>query len=355
MAKTTEGRSLVDLTMIATMKALLDTGNVSRAAEALGVTQPSVSQMLKRLRCYFGDELFVRSGNAMRPTPRAIELAPALDRVMRDVSLISQPGAAFDPRAANREFIVCMADIAEFLSIPDLASVFASEAPGCSLRTVRIPQPRLRDALERGEADLAVGTLAGADRSLRQKRLGEYAVTCMVSACGRWARSALTAEAYAGARHVMVQRVSDTVDPITERLRAHGVHRSVALSVDNHFVAAQAVAEADLICTVPNVKMGERRVGLFPIKLIALPFEFGRFVSRLVWHERYQKDVSHIWLRTIVELSVRKMSRQGGVTPPSGRRLLRERYSGLMPAWRTSWPQRGNSLAMNVANSAGPA
>ena len=93
--------------------------------------------------------------------------------------------AEFDPMAANREFIICMTDIGEYMIAPDLASVFASEAPGCSIRTRRIPQGRLREALELGEADLAVGTLAGANRSLRQQRLGEYVVTCMVSTQGR--------------------------------------------------------------------------------------------------------------------------------------------------------------------------
>jgi LysR family transcriptional regulator, mexEF-oprN operon transcriptional activator len=292
-----------DIKMIATLKALLDTGNVSKAAEALGVTQPSVSQMLKRMRSHFGDELFVRSGNMMRPTPRTI--GPVVDRIMRDFSFISQIGAEFDPANSNREFIVCMTDIAEYLVMPALVSALATDAPGCSLRTRRIPRARLGEALEAGEVDLAVGTLAGANRSLRQLRLGEYSVTCMVSAHGRWSNRPLTLADYVSTRHVVVQRVSDAVDAITERLEAKGVHRNVALWADNHFTAARAVAEADLICTVPNVIMGENLVALFPVKIVATPMELGRFPSRLLWHNRYQADPSHIWLRRIVERNVR--------------------------------------------------
>lgn len=309
MSKLPRGRDHVDLTMIATLKALLNTGSVSRAAEALGVSQPSVSQGLKRLRLHFGDELFVRSGNAMRPTPRAMELAPLVERVMRDVSLISRPHTDFDPRTERREFIVCMADVAEYLLAGDLASVFASEAPGCSLRTLRIPQPRLREALEEGQVDLAVGTLAGADRSLRQQRIGDYEPACIVSAHGRWSRAPLTADAYAACRHVVVQRISDAVSPITERLRARGVHRSVALSVDNHFTAARAVVAADLVCTVPNVAMGRRLQSMFPVQLHPLPVEIGRFASRLLWHSRYQKDPAHVWLRGTVERIMRRATR----------------------------------------------
>jgi LysR family transcriptional activator of mexEF-oprN operon len=305
MTEITKGHGPADLTMIATLKALLDTGSVSRAADALGVTQPSVSQMLRRLREYFGDELFVRSGNTMRATPRAMSLGPVVDRVMRDVNLISQRGSEFEPIATNRQFIVCMTDIGEYLIVPDLASAFASEAPSCSIRTKRIPQARLREALELGEADLAVGTLVGADRSLRQQRLGEYSAICMVSV-NRWAESSLTADEYVRARHVVVQRVSDSVDPITERLRAKGIHRSISLFVDNHFAAARAVAETNLICTVPNVAMGAKLTSIFPVKLIPMPFQLGRFVSRLLWHNRYHTDPSHVWLRKMVERSVRR-------------------------------------------------
>ncbi len=298
-----DARGLADFRMVAIFKALLDTGNVTRAAAALGVTQPSVSQMLKRMRAHFGDELFVFTANQMRPTPRAIELAPIVDRVMRDMALISKPGTDFDPRTANREFILCLTDIAEYLVVPDIARTFVVEAPGCSIRTIRIPQARLRDALERGEADLALGRLTGADRTLRQRRIGDFTATCVVSTHGRWAQSPLTQEAFAGARHVVVQRVSDAVDAITERLSVMGIHRSVGASVDNHFVAARIAAETDLICTVPNIIMAERLAAMFPVRVVPLPFPFGRFTARLVWHGRYQNDPGHIWFRATVERS----------------------------------------------------
>jgi LysR family transcriptional activator of mexEF-oprN operon len=287
--------------MVATLKALLDTGNVSRAAEALGVTQPSVSQTLKRMRAHFGDELFVFTANQMRPTPRAIELAPVVDRLMRDMARISQPGVDFDPRTANREFILCVTDIAEYLVVAEIAKTFAAEAPGCSIRTLRIPQARLRDALERGEADLALGRLAGADRTLRQRRIGEFTATCLVSANGHWAENPLTQDAYVNARHVVVQRVSDAVDAVTERLSAMGIHRSVAASVDSHFVAAWIAAETDWISTVPNLIMAEKLTTMIPVRVVPLPFAFGRFTARLVWHGRYQNDPGHIWLRATVE------------------------------------------------------
>lgn len=296
--------SRVDLTMVATLKAIFDTGTVSKAAEVLGVTQPSVSQNLRRARLYFGDELFVRSGNALQPTPRAIALQPAVSRLMRDLEVISRPPDAFDPRAANLEFIICMSEMAEYIVLPRLAATFAREAPGCSIRGIRVPQSRLLTALENGEVDLATGSLIGADPSLRQQRLGEQKLISLVSARGRWADAPLTRQGYVESRHVAVHRVTDSVDPVVDRLRVKGIHRSVALSVSNDFVAARAVAETDLICTA-SVTVGRQLAALYAIRLQALPFDLGLLPTRMIWHERFQRDARHVWLRQQVEAAYR--------------------------------------------------
>jgi len=296
--------SRVDLTMVATLKAIFDTGTVSKAAQVLGVTQPSVSQNLRRARRYFGDELFVRSGNALQPTPRAIALQPALSRLMRELEAISRPPDAFEPQAANLEFIICMSEMAEYIVLPRLAAAFAREAPGCSIRGVRVPQSRLLAALEQGEVDLAAGNLVGADASLRQQGLGEHGLIGVVSAAGRRARAPLTRQSYMEARHVAIHRVSDSMDPVAERLRLKGIHRSVALSVSNDFVAGRAVAETDLVCTA-SVPVGRQLAALFPVLLQALPFKLEPLATRMIWHERFQRDARHRWLRQQVEAAYR--------------------------------------------------
>lgn len=298
----------VDLTMMATLKAIFDTGTVSKAAEMLGVTQPSVSQNLRRARQYFGDELFVRSGNALRPTPRAVALQPAVARLMRDLEAISRPPSAFDPQAASLEFIICMSEMAEYIVLPRLAATFAREAPGCSIRGVRVPQTRLRAALEEGEIDLAAGSLVGADPSLRQQKLGQQGVVCLVSAHSRWADTPLTLQGYMESRHVAVHRVTDSADPVIDRLRSKGIQRSVALTVSNDFVAARAVAETDLLCTV-SVAVSRQLAALYAVQPKGLPFDLGQLPTRMIWHERFQRDARHIWLRKHVEAAYRNAIR----------------------------------------------
>jgi DNA-binding transcriptional LysR family regulator len=287
----------VDLTMVQTLKALFDTGQVSKAAERLGVSQPAVSQNLKRLREYFGDPMFVRCGNRLQPTPRAVALQPTVLRVARDVDLISQHPKNFDPATATREFVVSFTDIAEVMVLPRLCGAFVRDAPGCKLLSVRPSIRHMREALEQGELDLAAGTLhGGPDVSLRQQRLGEYTFVCLTALRGHWSRKAISLSDFCSAPHVMVPRTSDSVDPIAQRLEEQGIHRRVALTVANHVAAAGAVEQADLLFTAPQ-HVAAHLAKMFRLRVHTLPIDLGTIVTRIVWHERFHHDPAHMWLR----------------------------------------------------------
>jgi LysR family transcriptional regulator, mexEF-oprN operon transcriptional activator len=294
----------IELSLVATLQAILDTGNASKAAVALGVTQPAISQNLRRLREHFGDELFVRSGNMLTPTPRMLALQPIIARLLRDLDMLSRPPDGFDPATASQEFIVSLSDVAEFAVLPSIAAEFALHAPQCRIRGIRVHHSQLLSMLEQGEVDLAAGSLAGAAPSLRQQRLSEHRIVCMVSAHGKWADAPLTLQDYLDGRHIGVRRMADAVDPVSERLQATGIHRNAVASVSSDFVAAQTVVKTDAICTVGE-PAGRLLTTLFPVRLQPVPFDVGTLTSRMIWHERFQRDASHIWLRKLVETAYR--------------------------------------------------
>jgi LysR family transcriptional activator of mexEF-oprN operon len=300
LSRTGTGAGKLDLTMVHTLRALFDTGQVSKAADRLGVSQPSVSQNLKRLRDYFEDPLFVRSGNRLYPTPRAMALEATVARLARDIELISRQPKAFDPATATRDFIVSFTDIAEFMVLPRLSAQLLRDAPSCGLRSVRPAIRGMEQALEQGELDLAAGTLHGTDVSLRQQRLGEYTFVCLVSLRGRWARKGVSLADYRDAPHVMVPRTSDAVDPIAQRLELQGIHRRVVLSVANHFAACGSVEQTDLLFTVPQHVAGHL-AKMFHLRVVPLPVDLGTVVTRIVWHERFHHDPGNLWLRKRVE------------------------------------------------------
>lgn len=292
--------------MVATFQAVLSTGTASRAAEVLGVTQPAVSHTLRRLRDYYGDELFVRSGNVLHPTPRAIALAPLTARLLRDLQLLSQRQTSFDPATEQRQFVLCISADAEFIALPKVIRTLQEQAPGCSIRGRQVPVSELQHLLESGEVDLATGNLHRISTSLRRQLLGEYQAVCLVSASGRWAETPLSAEDFALARHVVVRRINDYGDPVGMRILDAGIHRSAAIEVANHFVAAEMVAETDWIATVP-AHMAVKLAALFPVKLRSLPFPIEPIPVHSIWHERFHRDPGHVWIRAVVRQAWSKL------------------------------------------------
>ncbi|AUL13918.1 LysR substrate-binding domain-containing protein [Bordetella bronchiseptica] len=294
----------VDPNLLVSLLAIFDTGNVSRAAEALGITQPAVSQNLRKLREHFGDPLFVRGGNILQPTPLMLGIRPVIARLIQDLDTLSCPAGSFDPANADREFSLCMSDSAEFAVIPFVAAEFGRRAPGCRIRGMRIHHSQLLAMLEKGEADVALGSLAGAAPSLRQQRLTDHGMVCLVSGQGRWADTPPTLDDYAQGRHVAVRRVSDNLDPVSERLRLNGIERNTMITVSSDFVAAATVVQTDALCTVARA-VARQLAAFLPVRIQPLPFDVGTLATRMIWHERYQHDASHIWLRKLVRTAYR--------------------------------------------------
>lgn len=294
MRKTDSARiAKVDIHMVMTLKALLETGQVSRAAQSLGVTQPTVSQTLRRMRSYFGDPLFVRSGNALRPTPRALELKASVDRVAREIDAMSQRPPSFDPGTATREFTVAMTDAGELLGLAHAMGHFTAEAPHCALRSIRSRADEAHRLLESGALDLAFGSYSAINENLRQSKLGDYDLVCC-TAPGQF--SDWTAEHYLAARHVVVPRFGEEDDQVAPVLRRLGLARRVVLSLPNHVAALAAVSQSGLVATVPR-HVASALARSYPVQLREPPLPLGRISTYMVWHERFHQDPSHLWLR----------------------------------------------------------
>ena len=161
----------LDLNLLAVLDAMLRERNVSQAAQRIGLTQSAMSHALNRLRRYFDDPLFVKTGQAMEPTPKALALKDAVVDVMGTVRQRILSEAHFDPATAQREFVLCMSDMAELVFVPALLKAIRKLAPLCSIRTMRVPAEQIEGLLANGEADLAIGTYRSAPEGLYKQRL----------------------------------------------------------------------------------------------------------------------------------------------------------------------------------------
>jgi DNA-binding transcriptional LysR family regulator len=157
----------VDLNLLTYLDVLLREKNVTRAAEQLGITQPAMSNILRRLRTLFNDPLLIRSSEGMTPTERALELQPSIREVLSDLSQILEPRTEFRPLSSNRVFRIMASDYAEATLIPALVKAMRSEAPNVVLDFLTPSDVSYRD-MEQGKVDMAINRFNEIPQSFHQ-------------------------------------------------------------------------------------------------------------------------------------------------------------------------------------------
>jgi DNA-binding transcriptional LysR family regulator len=170
----------IDLNLLVVFKHLLAERSVSRVADALGLTQPAVSNALARLRKLLGDDLFLRTPAGMVPTPFAEQLAESVTYALGMIHAALNQRATFEPRESERSFVVGMTDIGEIYFLPLLMDLLRRQAPGIRLSTCRNTAGNLRDDMEAGKVDLAIGLLPTLKGGFFQRRLFTQSYVCML-------------------------------------------------------------------------------------------------------------------------------------------------------------------------------
>src|SRR3954469_20571682 len=150
----------LDLNLLRVFDAVMTEQNLTRAANHLAMTQPAVSNALKRLRDTLGDELLIRTAHGVKPTPRAEELWPTVRRVLSELEAAVLP-ETFDVSKVLTTFRLAMADATAALWLPSLVRSIEKEAPGVNVRMVPLTTREPRPMLLRGDIDLAVGFFPG--------------------------------------------------------------------------------------------------------------------------------------------------------------------------------------------------
>ena len=291
----------LDLNLLPVLDALVRVRNVSRAADELGMSQSAVSHALKRLRLFFGDQLFLKTGSGMQPTPRALELQGPVLAVMGTVrgELLVREG--FDASSSRRLFSLCLTDMGELIFLPRLIERLRRQAPGCTLRTLHIPMQQIEHALESGEADLALGSLHSMPEGLFQQQLFTRSFVTIVNRRNRAIGETISREQYLALEHIVVSlsgRREDAYDAIVDQLAGP---RRVYLTTP-HFLTVPMIIEHNpaLIATVPR-ELATRFAGYDSIKTLETPLDVPPFAIRQHWHPRFQHDAANTWLRRLVK------------------------------------------------------
>ncbi len=297
----------LDLNLLRVFDEVMTERSLTKAAHKLAITQPAVSNALRRFREAMGDELIQRSGQSMAPTPRALALWPAVREALRQLQEVITP-SHFVPGQANTTFVLAMADATAAELMPGLVEVMDRDAPGISMRVVPLTTRDPRAMLDAQHADLAVGyfpaaladltarTQAGEAVAFAHQRLfsGEY--VCVMRRDHPLAKGPFTLNRYCAARHLLVSFSGRPFGFIDEALTLLGRERRIVLTVNQFFTAGKVVAHSDLLTVLPRHFVSVTGIQ-DELVLRELPFAVPRVHVDAVWHHRLHRASAHEWLR----------------------------------------------------------
>lgn len=286
-----------DLNLLHTLDVLLSEGTVAGAARRLKLSPSAMSRALARLRSVTGDELLVRAGRGLVPTPRAMEMREKVRLLVEDAQVLLRPADRLDLLALKRSFTLRTSDgITESFG-PSIIQQVRQEAPGVQLRFVRKLDKDSR-GLREGAVDLETGVVdAAIGPEIRAQALFADRYIGAVRSDHPLARSAVTSADYASWSHVIAWREGMALGHVDDLLHAVGLSRTIMATVDG-FSAALALSRAsDLIATVPDRHTFALRTGMHTFKI---PLPVSEFTISLLWHPRLDGDPAHRWLREIV-------------------------------------------------------
>jgi len=302
----------LDLNLLRVFDVVMVERNVTRSAERLAMTQPAVSNALRRLREAIGEELFVPGSTGVTPTPQAVALWPAIRDALAGLRDLLDP-QGFDPAHDERRFTLAMADATAAVILPRLLAAFEQTNSRVSLQVDPLTTRDPRALLERGGADAAIGffpdvaravaaSLGGGETVLDALYEGDY-VCAMRRDHPLAAQVPLTLDAYCAAAHARVSFAGRPHGFVDETLARLGRSRRVALVVNHYAAVVQVLRQTDLLAVLPR-RFVDASDAADSLRATALPFEMPRVEIGLLWHRRHERDAAQRWLReTIVRIA----------------------------------------------------
>lgn len=302
--------SRFDLSLLNALDALLQERNVTRAAERLFVTQPSMSGTLQRLRDYFQDPLLVRSGRDMELTPRGISLIEPVRELVLQTKISLDSHMKFDPVTAKRTFRLTMSDYVSVVFAHTVLRRIKNEAPNIRLHI----QPLTRDCftdMAAGQADLCITTdnfrlfqTKDVTELLHSEPLFSDTFVCVVADDHPTITDELTLEQYLELPHILT-RFSENISTIEEHMLKGMDHDVIVGATAPGFVAPLFMLPGtELIATVQK-KLAAKIAPSLPVKVFDPPIDIPVLNETLAWHSRSNLDPAHIWLRGFLKQAVK--------------------------------------------------
>jgi DNA-binding transcriptional LysR family regulator len=286
----------VDANLLVTLDALLVDASVTRAAERLGRSSSAISHALAKLREVFADELFVRAGQKLVPTAKAVELAPTVHVILAGMESLLRPSKPFDPSLAIRDFSVAASETAELILLQPLRQRLKPLAPSVRVDWMPFHREDNIDALRNGRCHFMIdieGVPVPAPDIRVLKLFDDKLIT--LARDGHPLTRRKTADRFATADHIEVNSLP-AIEPINRAVAADKLACNVSSRVSSVLVGLLLALNSDALITLPAslAQILEKQFGLVRVHQ---PFGPIAFPVRLLWHSSYDRDECHAWVR----------------------------------------------------------
>ena len=289
----------IDLNLLVVLDALLTEKHVTRTGVRLHLSQPAISHSLNKLRVLLDDPLLIRQGNEVVLSALAQNLQAPLKEILGQIETLLGQSIDFVPADSQRTLRIAMSDYGAAIVLPKLLVQLRAQAPGTSLVVIQDSRLGMLEQVGQGRIDLAIGVFPAPGADICTEVLFEETFTCLLNRRSLPENGVLDLDSYLARPHLLVSMDGNTRGEVDNVLRARGLKRRVAVNVPHWGTAPGMIADTDLILTVAtrtltNVPFGDTLVAIAPPLTVA-PFNYVQ-----AWHNRFNQDPAHRWLRELV-------------------------------------------------------
>ena len=286
----------IDLNLLTIFDAIMTERKMSTAADKIGMSQPAMSAAVSRLRLTLKDELFIRTGSGIKPTPKALELQRPIRQILDMISATVTRSMAFDHRTSDRVFTLASVDYGGIVVVPQLLRLLQAEEASVRLNVWPQYEEDLKDLMHFGSVDFALDNIPILEDDFHIEILRREPGYCLVRRDHPDIQGDLTLRQFLETEQVALYPKDKRISLLDQHLLANGLRRRHGMRVASFFNMPYIVKESNMICTLPE-SVARHFSALFDLQLLPAPLDDWRAPVYLMWHNSLHSEPAHQWLR----------------------------------------------------------
>lgn len=298
------GLKNLDLNLLIVFEAVYSSGNISQAAKRLGMSQPTISNSLGRLRASLDDPLFVRAGRGVQPTPKAVQMIGPVREALQMIEGGIGPGDHFDPTTSHRHFRLVVMDGMEPIIMPHLIGQVQG-FKSVTFENLAISNTPMSDGLNDGSLDLVIANFLADAQDTHCEPLGPPHLSVVARKDHPAIHGEFTLDHFQSLGHVALTPKMRSLSRMEEGLRTMNVERHVVYSVNKFWSFPHVLTTTDLVAILPTAfaRVISRN---YPLALYDLPFSYPEELVYMTWKTGRTNDPGHRWLREEIVSALRQ-------------------------------------------------